>query len=91
MGKDRIVELHARMEARDPDEPHRASTPLELFFDLTFVVAIAQAGSSLHHELVDAHVENGLTGFGLAFFAIWWAWMNFTWFASAYDTDDATY
>jgi low temperature requirement protein LtrA len=27
----------------------------------------------------------------MVFFAIWWAWMNFTWFASAYDTDDALY
>jgi len=25
------------------------------------------------------------------FFAIWWAWMNFTWFASAYDADDVAY
>jgi len=25
------------------------------------------------------------------FFAIWWAWMNFTWFASAYDNDDIAY
>jgi low temperature requirement protein LtrA len=25
------------------------------------------------------------------FFAIWWAWMNFTWFASAYDCDDVPY
>jgi low temperature requirement protein LtrA len=25
------------------------------------------------------------------FFAIWWAWMNFTWFASAYDPDDVPY
>jgi low temperature requirement protein LtrA len=25
------------------------------------------------------------------FFAVWWAWMNFTWFASAYDTDDIAY
>src|SRR5262249_11546075 len=22
---------------------------------------------------------------------IWWAWMNFTWFSSAYDTDDVPY
>ena len=27
--------------ARDPHEPHRAATPLELLFDLTFVVAVA--------------------------------------------------
>ena len=24
-------------------------------------------------------------------FALWWAWMNFSWFASAYDNDDALY
>ena len=29
--------------------------------------------------------------FPLVFFAVWWAWVNFTWFASAYDTDDAIY
>ena len=29
--------------------------------------------------------------FVMAFFAIWWAWMNFTWFASAYDNDDVLY
>ena len=27
----------------------------------------------------------------MVFFAIWWAWMNFTWFASAFDTDDWLY
>ena len=83
--------LHARMTARDPAEDHRASTPLELFFDLTFVVAIAQAASSLHHGLVDGDASNVLIMFPLVFFAIFWAWVNFTWFASAYDTDDALY
>ncbi|MDQ3947380.1 MAG: low temperature requirement protein A [Actinomycetota bacterium] len=83
--------LHVRMSARDPDEAHRAATPLELFLDLTFVVAIAQAASSLHHGLVEGDAGGALIGFPLVFFAIWWAWMNFTWFASAYDTDDAFY
>jgi low temperature requirement protein LtrA len=27
----------------------------------------------------------------MAFFAIWWAWMNYTWFASSYDCDDVVY
>ena len=27
----------------------------------------------------------------MAFWTIWWAWMNFTWFASAYDSDDSAY
>jgi low temperature requirement protein LtrA len=36
-------------------------------------------------------VAHGLEGFAMVFFAIWWAWMNFTWFASAYDCDDVPY
>ena len=90
-GQDGAMQLHIRMTPRDPEESHRASTPLELFFDLTFVVAIAQAASALHHDLVDGHAGDALVSYPLVFFAIWWAWMNFTWFASAYDTDDVFY
>jgi low temperature requirement protein LtrA len=79
------------MRARSPHEPHRAATPLELLFDLVFVVAIAQAASSLHHAVAEHHVVEGVEGYAMVFFAIWWAWMNFTWFASAYDTDDLPY
>ena len=80
-----------RMEPRSPNEAHRASTPLELFFDLCFVVAVAQAGASLHHALADGHTGRAVLAFPMVFFAIWWAWMNFTWFASAYDNDDVLY
>jgi low temperature requirement protein LtrA len=76
---------------RDTEEPHRVSTPLELLFDLTFVVAIAAAASQLHHAVGDHHLGQGLHRFAAVFFAIWWAWMNFTWFASAYDNDDPVY
>lgn len=79
------------MAARDPHEPHRAATPLELLYDLCFVVAIAQAGARLHHGIAENHAAQAALGFLVVFFAIWWAWMNFTWFASAYDTDDAPY
>jgi low temperature requirement protein LtrA len=85
------MQLHVLMTGRDPEQTHRAATPLELFFDLTFVVAVAQAGEGLHHGLVEGHAGDVLPVFPLAFFGIWWAWMNFTWFASAYDTDDAVY
>jgi low temperature requirement protein LtrA len=85
------VRLLTKMTSRDPDEGHRSSTPLELFFDLTFVVAVAQASSTMHHQLVDGHASDALVAYPLVFFAIWWAWMNFTWFASAYDPDDAVY
>ena len=79
------------MVARATDEDHRSATPLELFFDLCFVVAVAQAASALHHEVAADHVGDGVVGYATVFFAIWWAWMNFTWFASAYDTDDIAY
>jgi low temperature requirement protein LtrA len=79
------------MVARSPDEPHRVATPLELFFDLVFVVAVAQASASLHHGIAEAHFAEAIRSYAFAFFGIWWAWMNFTWFASAYDVDDVPY
>jgi len=44
------------MTARSRSEEHRASTPLELFFDLCFVVAVAQAGGRLVHAVAEGHV-----------------------------------
>jgi low temperature requirement protein LtrA len=77
-----------RMVGRDPDEDGRASTPLELLFDLTFVIAFGTAADQLAHALAEGHGREGITAFFLASFAVTWAWINFTWFASAYDTDD---
>ena len=79
------------MSGRDPGEEHRASTPLELLFDLTFVVAVARAGIELHDALGHGQAGHALTGYAAVFFGLWWAWVNFTWFASAYDTDDVPY
>jgi low temperature requirement protein LtrA len=79
------------MTGRDPNEAHRAATPLELLFDLCFVVAVAQAAGALHHDLVEGAILHGLVSYVAVFFAIWWPWVNFTWFASAYDTDDVQY
>jgi low temperature requirement protein LtrA len=76
------------MGGRDPHEQGRASTPLELLFDLTFVIAFGIAGAQFAHGVSEAHWGAALTGFGFAMFAICWAWINFSWFASAYDTDD---
>ncbi|GAA2091949.1 hypothetical protein GCM10009759_17200 [Kitasatospora saccharophila] len=62
-----------RMLARDRGESHRVSTPLELFFDLCFVVAISQAGRELAHALAEGRLAHALTGYAMSFFAIWWA------------------
>ncbi|MFF0267497.1 low temperature requirement protein A [Kribbella sp. NPDC004536] len=83
------VRIRVRMSARPIDEPHRVSSQLELLFDLTFVVAVAAVTEQFAHTISAGHA--GVLPFLQVFFAIWWAWMNFTWFASSYDTDDVTY
>ncbi|MDN3261871.1 low temperature requirement protein A [Streptomyces sp. CSDS2] len=79
------------MHGRDPGEPHRTATSLELLFDLCFVIAVSQASAGLSTSVVEGHHVTGVLRFAVVFFAIWWAWMNFTWFASAYDPDDIPY
>jgi low temperature requirement protein LtrA len=83
--------LVRRLQARDPQEQGRVSTPLELLTDLCFVVAVSQAAGQLHHYIGEGDVPHAVIGFLMAFFAIWWTWINFTWFASAYDNDDVIY
>src|SRR3954466_15858103 len=83
-----LVHRVARMSGRDPGEDHRASTPLELLYDLTFVVAFGTAANELAHYLPDGHFTTALVGFAIASFAVAWAWIHYSWFASAYDTDD---
>lgn len=79
------------MRPRDPAEHHRVATTLELFFDLVTVLAIAAAAAGFHHSISEGHGIEGLPRFAFLFMAIWWAWMNVTWFASAFDNDDAVY
>ncbi|MEI2777270.1 MAG: low temperature requirement protein A [Tetrasphaera sp.] len=79
------------MGGRDPHERGRVATPLELLFDLTFVVAFSYAGNQMAHQVAAGHAWPGIIGFCFAMFGICWAWINFTWFASAFDTDDWFY
>jgi low temperature requirement protein LtrA len=79
------------MLPRSPTEAHRSATPLELFFDLVIVVAVAQAAVALHHGIAEGHFADAVMSYAMVFFAIWWAWMLFTWFAATYDIDDVPY
>jgi low temperature requirement protein LtrA len=72
---------------RDPSEKHRASTPLELLFDLTLVVAFGQAGSQMAKLLELGHVVPAILAFTFATLALCWAWVNYSWLASAFDND----
>ncbi|MEN0102557.1 MAG: low temperature requirement protein A [Curtobacterium sp.] len=80
-----------RMQPRDPAEGHRAASPLELLFDLVFVVAVGFAATNLHEIEAEGHISSAIVSFAFVFFSIWWAWLNFTWFATSFDTDDWLY
>jgi low temperature requirement protein LtrA len=84
----RVRHSRRRLSGRDPAEAHRGATQLELLFDLTIVVAIGTAADQLAERVAEGHVGSGALGFAFAVFAATWAWSSFSWFASAYDTDD---
>ncbi len=78
--------------ARSKHEPHRSATPLELFYDLVYVVAIAFLAGELHHAVTELHhVQHSILMYFWIFWCIWWPWNTYTWFASGYDTDDAQF
>lgn len=79
------------MRGRDPQESERASTPLELLFDLIFVVAVGMSAAQFADMAAEGHVLKGVCAFLFAMFAICVAWIGFSWFASSFDTDDWLY
>ncbi|MGO4301557.1 low temperature requirement protein A [Leifsonia sp. RAF41] len=76
------------MGGRNPRERGRSATPLELLYDLTYVVAFAAASDQLAEQLAHGDIWPALGAYVFAIWAVSWAWLNFTWFASAYDNDD---
>lgn len=85
------LSIKRRMSGRDTHEAHRVSSPLELLFDLTTVVAVAAAAARLRHDIANEFYMRAMVDLLFSFFTVWWSWMNFTWFSSAYDTDDIGY
>jgi low temperature requirement protein LtrA len=64
---------------------------MELFFDLVFTVAVAGSSTGLFTVESAGQMPRAVLAYTMVFFTIWWAWVNFTWFASAFDTDDWLY
>jgi len=65
----------------------RHTSWLELFFDMVFVVAIAQ----LAHELVVDHSLAGFARFGGLFLPVFIAWQGFMAYADRFDTDNVVF
>jgi low temperature requirement protein LtrA len=76
-----------RLRTLDDGDGERHASWLELFFDVVFVVAIAQ----LAHELAVDHSLRGFLVFGALFLPVFIAWQGFTFYADRFDTDDAVF
>jgi low temperature requirement protein LtrA len=68
-------------------EETRTATPLELFFDLAFVLAIAEVATVLRKHLD----LPGVAEFAGLFTLIWLSWAQCTLYANRFDTDDLLY
>lgn len=58
--------------------------PLELFFDLVFVLAITQTTALIAHEQTWTGVLKGM----LVLAAMWWIWTAYSWLTSVLDPED---
>jgi low temperature requirement protein LtrA len=73
-----------QLRTLDADQGERHATWLELFFDLVFVISIAEVA----HTLEDYRTLADFLGTAGLFVAVWWAWVGYTVYADRFDTDD---
>jgi low temperature requirement protein LtrA len=59
-------------------------TPLELFFDLVFVLAITQCTALMSAEPTVPGLVRGLLVLGI----LWWAWVGYAWLTSVIDPEE---
>ena len=80
------------MSAPTSNFPHRGIvlrrgetvSPLELFFDLVFVLAITQCTALMANDPTWAGIGRGLLVLGL----LWWSWVGYAWLTSVVDPDE---
>ena len=58
-------------------------TPLELFFDLVFVLGITQCTALMSHQQTWSGMAQGLLILGV----LWWAWVGYAWLTSVIDPE----
>jgi low temperature requirement protein LtrA len=59
-------------------------TPLELFFDLIFVLALTQCTALMSHHPSWSGLAQGLLVLGM----LWWAWVGYAWLTSLIDPEE---
>jgi low temperature requirement protein LtrA len=58
--------------------------PLELFFDLVFVLAITQCTTLMSHNTTWGGVGEGMLVLAL----LWWSWVGYAWLTSVFDPEE---
>src|ERR687888_2542252 len=71
-----------RMSA--PRREEERVTPLELFFDLVFVLAITQCTSLMSQDPHWDGLAKGMLVLGL----LWWSWVGYAWLTSVVDPEE---
>ncbi|MGY1690822.1 low temperature requirement protein A [Geodermatophilus sp. SYSU D01105] len=74
-----------RPELRTGDE--RSASRLELFFDLAFVLVVAELATALREDVT----WHGVLVFAGLFTTVWWSWVSSTLYANRFDHDDVVY
>src|SRR5204863_181997 len=59
-------------------------TPLELFFDLVFVLAITQCTALMFHQPTWSGLAQGMLVLGV----LWWSWTGYAWLTSVVDPEE---
>ncbi len=65
----------------------RSASRLELFFDLAFVLVVAELAIALREDVT----WHGFLVFAGLFATVWWSWVSSTLYANRFDHDDVVY
>ncbi|MGY1605601.1 MULTISPECIES: low temperature requirement protein A [unclassified Geodermatophilus] len=68
-------------------DDHRSASRLELFFDLAFVLVVAELAIALREDVT----VHGFAVFAGLFATVWWSWVSSTLYANRFDHDDVVY
>ena len=82
--RDLLATIRRPLSVYVGEELPRHATWLELFFDLVYIVAIAELGGVLRESLTPV----GALEYASLFVLVWWTWVGFSYYADVFDTND---
>lgn len=87
MGERVIWWQRPRLRTDEEEARERKVSFLELFFDLVFVVVIAE----LAHGLAEHVDARGVLTFAGLFVPVWWLWIGFTFYTERFESEDVSH